>query len=363
MINYYELLGINQGASEDEIRAKLKEKKRIWTQRQNAPKPEQQQEASNNLRMVPKIEATLLSSEKRAAYDKQLRTAPKEEAHIDTSKIESEDLIQEGWRLLSVSNVPDALMVATKATEIQGNNPDAWALLGYCKAQWGEIDDAIYEYKRAIKLRPNDASFYFDLGGIYENIEQWKDAMQQYQRATQIDPSKAVYRASMGSIFIKNEMYNEGINLLEKCVEEESDNEGYKYLLALAYNDSVVMAWKPAPNGSRICCTEESANRGIEYFEKALTLNVDDNELRSLIKSNLEVAKWAIDKHWSRSIIGTLKGGAGVAIGGLIIAAILESAANSAIGLLVGFGIVAAWIAIGFKPGWKINEIAYNQLG
>lgn len=362
MSNYYELLGVSQGASEEEMRAKLKEKKRIWTQRQNAPKPEQQQEASNNLRMVPELETTLFNSEKRAAYDKQLRTAPKEEAHVDTSKIESENLIQEGWRLLSVGNVPDALMVATCATEIQGSNPDAWALLGYCKAQWGEVDDAIYEYKRAIKLRPNDATFYFDLGSIYENIEQWKDAMQQYERAAQIDPSKAVYRASMGSVFVKNEMYSEGIELLEACIKEEPDNEGYKYLLALAYNDSVVMSWHPTPEGSRICCTEDAAQKGIEYFEKAIALNVDDVDLRSLINSNLAVAKWAVEKHWSRTIIGSLKGGAGALIGGLILAAIIESAANTAVGMLVGVGIVAAWIAVGFKPGWKINEIVYNQI-
>jgi len=53
MINFYELLGVGQDASSDEIRARIKEKKRIWTQRQNAPRPEQQQEASNNLRLFP----------------------------------------------------------------------------------------------------------------------------------------------------------------------------------------------------------------------------------------------------------------------------------------------------------------------
>lgn len=360
MINYYELLGINQNASENEIRTKFKEKKRIWTQRQNAPKPEQQQEASNNLRMIPKMEAALLNANSRADYNKQLRTAPKEESHIDTSKMEAGSLIQEGWRLLSVGNVPDALMVATKATEIQGNNPDAWALLGYTKAQWGETDDAIYEYRRAIKLRPNDASFYYDLGCIYENIEHWKDAMQQYERAAKIDPGVPVYRASMGSVFIKNEMYQEGIELLENCIREEPDNQSYQYLLALAYNDSIVMSWTPAPNGGRICCDEDSAKQGIRYFEKALLLKFDDNELYSLIEGNLKITQWAVDKHWSRSIIGTLKGGAGALFGGLILAAILESAAGTAIGSLAGIGIIAVWIATGFKPGWRINEIALS---
>ena len=38
-----------------------------------------------------------------------------------------------------------------------------------------------------------------------------------------------------GTRIVKNEMYKEGIDLLEKCVQEESSNEGYKYLLAVAY--------------------------------------------------------------------------------------------------------------------------------
>jgi Flp pilus assembly protein TadD len=284
MVNYYELLGLNQGASEDEIRAKLKEKKRIWTQRQNAPRPEQQQEASNNLRLVPEIEATLLSPQKRATYDQQLRTAPREEAHVDTSKIEAEDLIQEGWRLISVGNVPDALMVATKATEVQGNNPDAWALLGYCKAQWGDVEDALYEYKRAIKLRPNDASFYFDLGAIYEGMEQWQDAMRQYQRAAQIDPQKTVYRAAMGSVFIKNEMYNEGIDILEKCIQEEPDNDGYKYLLVIAYIESGYQNWTFVGQDGNVpsgfyATTNAQVSEAEALIDKADRVGLSDSDL------------------------------------------------------------------------------------
>jgi len=53
-------------------------------------------------------------------------------------------------------------------------------------------------------------------------------AMQQYQRAAQINPIKTAYRGAMGSVFIKNEICRKGIDLLETCVKEELDNEGYK---------------------------------------------------------------------------------------------------------------------------------------
>ena len=365
MANYYELLGLNQDASTEEIEAKLKDRKRIWTQRQNAPKPEQQQEASNNLRMVPDIEANLLDPEKRSAYDQELRTAPQEKTSVDASKIEADDLIKEGLRLLSVGNIPDALMVATRATEIQGDNPDAWALLGYTHAKWGEIDKAIYEYDRAINIRPNDASFYYDLGSIYEEVEKWQDAMKQYERAAKIDPKTTVYRASMGSVFIKNEIYSRGIEILEQCNKEEPNNEGYKYLLALAYNDSVMDQWISISDGRYLSCTEEMTNTGIELFEKGLALNIDDEEMRTMLEGNLEGAKWASEKHWGYNIEGSIKGFAGAFFGGLVAGAILSMVGPEFIGsILAGIsilGIPALWIKSGFKPGWKINANAYKE--
>lgn len=284
MVNYYDLLGLSQGASEDDIRAKLKQRKRVWTQRQNAPKPQQQQEATKNLRMVPEIEATLLDLQKRAAYDQQLRAAPRHDSQLNSRNFQASDLIKEGWRLLSIGNLPDALMVATKATRVQGNNPDARALLGYCKAQWGETSDAIYEYKRAIQLRPNDASLYFDLGGIYEGIEQWKDAMRQYERAAQIDPHKTVYRAAMGSVFIKNELYIKGIDILETCIREEPGNDGYKYLLAMAYADSGYQNWTLVEPHGHIppgfyATTSDQVAEAEDLIDKADAVGASDPDL------------------------------------------------------------------------------------
>jgi len=354
MVSFYDLLGLNQGASEEEIRAKLKEKKRLWTQRQNAPKPEQQQEASNNLRMVPEIEATLLNSQKRSAYDQQLRSTPKETAEVDTSKIGADELVQEGWNLLAAGNVPDALMVATKATEVQGNNPDAWALLGYCRAQWGEIEDAIYEYKRAIKLRPNDASFYYDLGAIYETSEQWKDAMQQYERAAQIDPSKAVYRAAMGGVYMKNEMYQEGIDLLEQCVKDEPDSEDYKYLLAIAYAESAYQNWTLVGEGGNAppgyyATTNEHVSQAELLIQKAEDTGVSDTDVRQ----RLQEIRTNIAAMRKRKFNGNY-----LAIGGAIalgLYAMSQDDAPAGLGIyLVVFSILYAISCM--TPQYKLNK-------
>jgi tetratricopeptide (TPR) repeat protein len=202
-------------------------------------------------------------------------------------------------------------MVATKATEVHGNNPDAWALLGYCKAEWGEANEAIDEYKRAIKLRPNDASFYFDLGGIYEGTEQWEDAMQQYRRAAQISPDKTVYRAAMGGVFIKKNLYREGIDILEKCLQEEPDNESYKYLLAIAYTESTYQNWTYVEKIERYLTTQpEHIGEAERYIQKAKALNVSDRGLQSRINE----VQGAIDEARKRHFHGNP-----LAVGGAVI--------------------------------------------
>lgn len=356
MVNYYKILDINKDAQEDEIKEALKEKKRLWTQRQNAPKPEQQQQASTNLRLVPEIEEILLDKQKRKEYDGKLQNTPKDESHVDTSKIEAENLVKEGWKLFYNNEIADALMVATKATELQGDNPDAWALLGCTRAEWGEIDDAIYEYKRAIKLRPNDATFYYELGGIYENEKQWQNAMDQYSKATQIDPQKTVYRASMGSVYVKVDMYQEGIGLLEQCVKEESDNESYKYLLAVAYNDSAIDTWKVDPYGGRHIVTKEIAERSLINFEKAQSIGVEDSDLQKTIQNNINIANWALSKHWDwgTNVGSTLMWGAVTVflVFGFLAAGIDDKNPTS---IIMGIALFGIYLYFKFKPGWKMQ--------
>jgi len=361
MVNYYKILDIHQNAQEDEIKEALKEKKRLWTQRQNAPKIEQQQQATNNLKLIPEIEEFLLNNQKRKEYDNKLQNAPKNESHVDASKIESDDLVREGWKLFYNNEIADALMVATRATELQGDNPDAWALLGCAKAEWGEIEDAIYEYKKAIKLRPNDATFYYELGGIYENEKQWENSMNQYEKASQIDPQETVYRASMGSVYIKVDMYDEGIELLQQCVKEEPDNQSYKKLLAIAYNDSVIASWTESPYAystlGRTIVTEEQAKNSYSRLKKAELLKVNDVDIQNIIKSNLEITQWSLDKHWDWNW-NRVGGGFTSAVVYPVIIVLLSlsfMASGSLLGFAIGIALIVSYLWIKIIPGWEIN--------
>ena len=210
--NLYRILNIPQTASADEVKKAIIQGSRLWSNRTNAPQIERRQEAERMVKVLDQAEAILLDAAKRAAYDRQLVSAPAEEREIDESDLTGKaDLVEEARRLLSEGEIPDALFVAEKATQKDGTNPEAWAVLAQAKFRWGDIEDAIYEYKRTIKLRPNEASYYFDLGSVYESAERPGDALKQYQRAAQIDPATTMYRAAVGAVLVKNDEYAQGI--------------------------------------------------------------------------------------------------------------------------------------------------------
>lgn len=322
MVNYYRNLELSPTAKEDEIRKAINRDLRNWSKRTNDARLERRQEAERMVKLLEEAETILLDATKRVEYDRQLKTAPSEERQVDDSDLAGKaDLVQEGWQLLIAGNVPDALYVATKATEQKGNDPEAWALLGQAKFRWGETEDAIYEYKRAIKLKPNVAPYYFDLGTVYESAERWNDALQQYQRASQIDPKSTMYRAAIGVLMLKNESYKESIEILERCLEEEPDNATYQWFLAIAYTDSTYQNWTYVPEGAPIASgyyvtqlahIEEAEN----FIAKAEKMKFDDDELVQHIQSMkaniLSMRKRKFQGSWPVTIVGLLYFGLGI---------------------------------------------------
>ncbi len=315
--NYYRVLNLAPTASADEIRKAISRELRLWSNRTNAPDIARRQEAERMVRILGEAEAVLLDDAKRKAYDRDLSSLPSETREVGDTELDNQsDLIAEAWRLLTNGEIPDALYVATKATEKDGNNPEAWAVLARAKFRWGETEDAIYEYKRAIKLKPNEASYYFDLGSVYESLDRAGDALQQYQRASQIDPKSTMYRAAVGVMLLKSGKTDQGTEILERCVEEQPDNASYQWFLALAYTNDAHRDWvyispgdeRGIPSGY-YATKKEHVTRAQALIAKAERLKFNDPELSSHIKAvHADIDKMMV-RRFHGSILTPIAGG------------------------------------------------------
>ncbi|MEZ5549040.1 MAG: tetratricopeptide repeat protein [Pseudomonadales bacterium] len=303
MQNYYLLLGLNQTASEEDIKAAISTKRKAEAKNQAHAKLERRQEAERVMQLLHEAQLILLDSQKRAKYDQELKSAPREEREIDESDLEGkEDYVALGWQLLIKGEVADALFVATKATEQDASNADAWALLAQAKFRWGETEDAIYEYKRAIKLRPNDAEFYFDLGVVYESADLPNEAYTQYQRAAQINPKDTNYRAATGALLVKNKEYEEGIKILEQCLQEDPDNKSYKWFLAIGlWGRAESYFWRNPEDDSGYVTSKDDAEKAGQIIDRALSLEYDDDDMRADLKELKEFLNGSFKRKFAGS--------------------------------------------------------------
>jgi tetratricopeptide (TPR) repeat protein len=283
--NYYRILNVSPSTSPADIRKAIIKELRLWSNRTNAPQIERRQEAERMVQTLEEAERILLDPAKKADYDRKLQTTPEPTRQILDEDIgPAADLIAEGWRLLIGGQVADALYVATKATEFQGNNSEAWALLAQAKFRWGDIDDSIYEYRRAIKLKPNGDSYYFDLGSVYESVDKYKEAVENFEKAVRIKPQETMYRAAIGAVYVKLSMNKEAIDILEQCVREAPDNSSYQWALAIAYSERAYEGWTYVPAGRNIeqgyYATKKAQVAEAEaYVNKAAALRFEDPEL------------------------------------------------------------------------------------
>ena len=290
MQNYYKLLDISPTASAEEIKEAIKKLNKVWYTRTNSPSLERRQHAERMVKALEEAEKILLDPQKKAEYEKELNSAAPEPQGIDETEIEpTSDLVAEAWRLLQVDRVADAIYVGTKATEKDGSNPEAWAVLAQAKFLWGDVDDAIYEYNRAIKLKPNDDTYYFDLGTIYQQREQWREAVNNYERASKIAPQVSMYRAAIGEVFARLEKYDTAIQILEQCHNEEPDNESYKWILAYCYLDSCYRSWKRDPeNGDYMPTETKDIQDAYDLIKKAQDLKSTDPEISNMLADTIK---------------------------------------------------------------------------
>jgi len=315
MQNFYKLLNIQPTAKESEVKEALHTALRLWSNRTNAPQIDRRQEAERMVKLLEEAEAILLNQAKRAEYDRNLKTAGPSAPHENREAVDSAtNMIEEGRRLLAEGNIGDALYAATKATEREGGNPEAWALLGRARFRFGDVEDAIYEYKRAIKLKPNEGDYYSELGDIYDDTGKLDDALTQYKKAAQVEPGVPWYRGQVGYMLRKQGNIAEATQVLEQCVKEKPDSEVFRYELAVAYVYGCQACWTFVPEGAEIPSnyyptSREQILKGLEFLRKAESMNSDDPNLKETISNFKGVVKESIGRKYYGATPAAIIGG------------------------------------------------------
>lgn len=193
------------------------------------------------------------------------------------------DLVEEARQFLNADKVAEALSVATKATQENPNNADAWAILAESRFHWDDKENAIAAYQQAIRLRPNDPWLYYGVGVVHRSNDAQEKAIQEFQRASKIDPQCTAFRGAIGLALLVQHKCDESISVLRRCVDEEPENAEHRLLLAGAYHDRAYQNWTHVTDedgeNTNYATTREQINEALLYVDMADKLEFDRAEL------------------------------------------------------------------------------------
>lgn len=315
MKDYYRTIGISQTAPIEDIKKSLDSAIRLWTTRQAAPDVNARQEAEKMVADLEEAEEILLDEARKATYDQELaawqanRGSQADSSSSSSDGVDPNDLVSEGWERIIAGNIPEALQLATSATEHNPKNPEGWALLAQARYRWGDHDDAIYEYRRAIKLAPNEASYYFDLASVYEAKNDFAEAAKNFERASTVAPHEVPYKAAVGQIYIRMGNIHQGVAILEECAKEDPENETIKYFLANGYLSTKFDGWAKDDNELFYAVSKGDVTNALERIERAENVGTTDAATLAEIAENREFVESNMKRKFNGSIMVPIAGG------------------------------------------------------
>lgn len=166
MRDYYELLGINSKKSADKIAADLRQERKKWATRQNAPDMEKRQLAEQKLELINEAMKVLSTKEEKEKYDRALRKAKKKgtvEQETEATTVSMPGQAQAADILITLAeeaynsgNSEDAIHACGKALQAGFTESKLYYIMGLSYLELGDMNHANSAFREGISNHPED---------------------------------------------------------------------------------------------------------------------------------------------------------------------------------------------------------------
>lgn len=372
VVDYYQLLEIERTADHAAINNAVRQQRRRWVSRQNAASLDRQREAEDRLASIAAAERELLNESNRTRYDAQLvavtavpgalpagnqpATDPPAPANRIDWKSRAKQELQQG-------NLRAAKYSASEATERNPHDHEAWVMRSRVSMASRRIDDAIVELTEVVRLHPTP-QFYAQLGNANQTAGYWGDAAVAFLAAGELDPADPSYNLSAARVWLSQGRVDLALPILEPLYATHPHDPDVNLTLAFALAESGRSYLTVLTNGATIFTSEKQIAQARFTVDRAMSLQFDDDGLRTRLSRQLQDADSAAKSVWSFPP----KPSGGIAwgrwIGWILLAWIALGLPASAVktaglGALLGFvalgAVIWAFFKIYRKPGWQRN--------
>ena len=149
--------------------------------------------------------------------------------------MKADDLVESGRAAIASNNLPLAIQLLKRATEVDPKNKYAWYALAVAYMGMRQNDDAIAALKKQIEINPYDEYAYNALGRAYWQERKYDDAVTAFNKQIEINPLDKFAHAGLGSMYSEWHKYDLAAAELEKAASLTPDNPELQVSLGDAY--------------------------------------------------------------------------------------------------------------------------------
>jgi tetratricopeptide (TPR) repeat protein/transglutaminase-like putative cysteine protease len=149
--------------------------------------------------------------------------------------MKADDLVESGRAALAANNLPLAIQLLKRATEVEPKNKYAWYALAVAYMGMRENDDAITALNKQIEINPYDEFAYNALGHAYWQERKYGNAVTAFNKQIEINPLDKFAHAGLGAMYSEWHKYAEAAPELEKAASLTPDNPELQVSLGDAY--------------------------------------------------------------------------------------------------------------------------------
>src|SRR5579871_1566961 len=154
---------------------------------------------------------------------------------VPPADLKADDLVESGRAALTGNNLPMAIQLLKRATELDPKNKYAWNVLAAAYLGMRQNDDAIAALKKQIEINPYDEYAYNAMGRAYWQERKYEDAAAAFNKQIEINPLDRFAHAGLGSMYSEWHKYDLAAPELEKAASLTPDNPELQVSLGDAY--------------------------------------------------------------------------------------------------------------------------------
>jgi len=156
-------------------------------------------------------------------------------APIPPPDMKADDLVESGRAAAQNGNLPVALALFKRATEVDPKNKVAWNNLGLVYFQLRDYDPALAAFQKQLDVNPYDEFAYNYIGSLYRAQRKYDDAVKAFNKQLENNPLDKFAHANLGTMYAEWHKYDEAVPELEKAASLTPENAELQVSLGDAY--------------------------------------------------------------------------------------------------------------------------------